>query len=119
MKRDKLTSVIAFRVPQEVGDQWRKRASYSGMNLGDWVRSKIHINEVDQCITKKQTPRRGVKMKKNFKPTDPVLLGAIGRVGNNLNQITKQANTYLRPSDYLRLQALLLQIRDSVERLRC
>ena len=117
MKRDKLSSVIAFRVPQEVGDEWRKRASDSGMNLGDWVRTKIHINEVDLCITKKQTPRRGVNLNKNFKSADPALIAGVGRVGNNLNQVARWANTHKNKADAVQIIAHLIQLRRATEQL--
>ena len=119
-EKEKLDAKISFRLPQSVNAEWRKKAEESGMNLGDWIRGQIKLDGVKPVLTKKKTPRRGAKIKPNFSPTDPALLGAIGRIGNNLNQIARRVNTStLGSARFLRINTLLIHIRESVERLRC
>ena len=54
------------------------------------------------------------KIAKPYKNADPKLLGSLGRIGGNLNQIAKQANTLDKDTDKLRVFAQLTVIREQL-----
>ena len=54
------------------------------------------------------------KIAKPYKNADPKLLGSLGRIGGNLNQIAKQANTLDKDTDKLRVFAQLAVIREQL-----
>lgn len=72
--------------------------------IGAWVR--------DTCL--------GVKSKKRkYKPVEPLLLRELGKIGGNLNQIAKHANTDALGGkiDRLRLLGELAVIREQLDEL--
>lgn len=54
------------------------------------------------------------KVAKPYKKADPQLLTSLGRIGGNLNQIAKQANTLDKDTDKLKTFAQLAIIREQL-----
>lgn len=54
------------------------------------------------------------KIVKPYKNADPELLASLGRIGGNLNQIAKQANTIDKDTDKLKVFAQLAVIREQL-----
>lgn len=54
------------------------------------------------------------KIAKPYKKADPKLLASLGRIGGNLNQIARQANTLDKDTDKLRVFAQLTVIREQL-----
>lgn len=115
MKKENLDTKISFRLSKSDGELWREKAKESDLNLGDWIRAQIKLDGVDPVLTKKKTPRRGKP--KKFTPVDPALIAGVGRVGNNLNQVARWANTHKDKADAVQIIAHLIEIREAVERL--
>lgn len=76
----------------------------TGARIGAWVR--------ETCL--------GVESKKRkYKPADPQLLRELGKIGGNLNQIAKHANTDAQGGvvDKIRLMRELVLIREQLDEL--
>lgn len=54
------------------------------------------------------------KVAKPYKKADPKLLATLGRIGGNLNQLAKQANTLNKDTDKLRIFAQLAIISEQI-----
>ena len=70
--------------PTEQAD-WQAQAEAEGITLSDLIRKRMGSARPTGIEPKRQR-RLGRK-------ADPALLAALGRVGNNLNQVAKWANT--------------------------
>ncbi len=73
----------------------------TGGELATWIRST--------CLDEKPNKKR------NYKAADPELLAALGRIGGNLNQIARQANTVESDIEKLRAFAELAVIREQLQ----
>ena len=72
-----------------------------GGELATWMRSV--------CLNEKPNKKR------NFKVADPMLLNALARIGGNLNQIARQANTVESDIEKIRAFSQLAVIRDQLQ----
>lgn len=77
-----LDQVITLRITAQTRADWKLRAQASGLPLGDWIREQVSSCTGQRSLTRRRPPP----------PADPALLAAIGRVGNNLNQLARAAN---------------------------
>lgn len=76
---------VKIRTTEEEKAAWQKQAEDQKMTLADLVRRRLGDSQpVDREPKKTRSGRK----------KDTVLLSNIGRVGSNLNQIAKWANTY-------------------------
>lgn len=73
----------------------------TGGELATWIRQT--------CLEEQPNKKR------NYKIADPELLSALGRIGGNLNQIARQANTVESDIEKLRTFAELAMIRDQLQ----
>jgi len=73
----------------------------TGGELATWIRQT--------CLEEQPNKKR------NYKVADPKLLSALGRIGGNLNQIARQANTVESDIEKLRTFAELAMIRDQLQ----
>lgn len=73
----------------------------TGGELATWIRQT--------CLEEKPNKKR------NYKIADPELLAALGRIGGNLNQIARQANTASSDIEKLRTFADLAIIRNQLQ----
>ena len=73
----------------------------TGGELATWIRQT--------CLEEQPNKKR------HYKVADPELLSALGRIGGNLNQIARQANTVESDIEKLRTFAELAMIRDQLQ----
>lgn len=98
MKRDR---TIKIRVTENELDELRTKMT--GTELASWMR--------DSCL--------GVRKKRNTPPpADPSLLRALASIGNNVNQIARQCNSNLSPSDAVSVLVELRLISENLKDLR-
>lgn len=74
-----------------------------GAELATWIRST--------CLETKPNKQR------KYKVADPQLLAGLGRIGGNLNQIARQANTVDSDIEKIRAFAELASIRTQLQRI--
>lgn len=72
-------------------------------SLASWVR--------ETCLNEKPSKKR------SYRAADPQLLAALGRIGGNLNQIARQANTVQSDIEKIRAFAELATIREQLQRI--
>ena len=77
-----LDKVISVRIDQAALTRWQAQAHASDMTVGEWARIMIQGNQKELPVTRRPPPPA----------VDPKLLAAVGRIGNNLNQIARAAN---------------------------
>ena len=104
IKYEKRKEMIRIRVTQDEKDKINERKTQK--SLATWLRN-LALDTLPMPIpTTKTTP---------IKSADPQLVRAIGRVGSNLNQIAKHANTNKQLDDKVlssitRIETLLISI---------
>jgi hypothetical protein len=104
IKREKRKQVVRIRVTQDEKDKMNDRKTQK--SLATWLRN-LALDTVPPIIPIAKTLP--------IKSADPELVRAIGRVGSNLNQITKYANTSKQIdnkvlSSITRIETLLISI---------
>ena len=77
-----LDKVIGVRVNSDTLSKWIALARASGLTIGEWARNMIQNNKKTLPTLRRPPPPA----------VDPKLLAAVGRIGNNLNQIARAAN---------------------------
>ena len=87
--------------PAEQAD-WQAQAEAEALTLSDLIRKRMGSARPTGIEPKRQR-RMGRK-------ADPALLAALGRVGNNLNQVAKWANTYKTDAEARQVLAVLVSI---------
>ena len=79
---------------------WQAQAIAVEMTLTDFIRQAIGANSSGIA------PRN----RRSVRHADPALLAALGRVGNNLNQLARWANTYKSTVDVVQVLLVLVAI---------
>lgn len=115
-----MTAGARIRLPDDVLARWRVAAEASGLCLSDWFRDRIDGPGYDEPTglpvkTGKPTPRRGTPRRRPFSPADPELAAEIAKVGNNLNQIARWANTHKTAAEAVEIVAHLVAIEKQLE----
>ena len=77
-----LDKVISVRIDSATYARWTALAKASDLTVGEWARITLEGNQKAFPIRRRPPPP----------PVDPRLLAAVGRCGNNLNQIARAAN---------------------------
>ena len=96
-KRDKWVHV---KVTDGERDDWKRKSIEAGMPVADMIRRKMNTAEVGRRVASVKTCKLG--------KVDPDLLAGITRIGNNLNQIARWANTYKKSADAVEIISYLL-----------
>ena len=82
-----LDKVISVRIDQAALTRWKAQAHASDMTIGEWARNMIQDNQQALPTIRRPPPPAA----------DPKLLAAVGRIGNNLNQLARAANRHELP----------------------
>jgi len=106
IEREKRKEMIRIRVTKDEKDKMNERKTQK--SLATWLRN-LALDTVPPIIPITKTLP--------IKSADPELVRAIGRVGSNLNQIAKYANTNKQLDDKIllsmtRIETLLIKIID-------
>lgn len=99
---------IRFRISDEQYDEILKSASNSDKNLSDWIRESLKISSDRNLVEKKLLWVSEIQK----------LTREISRIGNNINQISKFANTRREFQEIENFTDLLDDIREKVHELR-
>jgi hypothetical protein len=95
-KRDKWLHV---KVSEADRTAWQAQAAAVGLTLSDLIRQRMSTDQVGRQ-PRRRAPRRA----------DPALLSTLGRVGNNLNQLARWANTHKSGADAVQVLSALVAI---------
>lgn len=97
---EKRDSWLKVRISLEEKAAWQAEADALGLTMANLVRARMGgVAQVDRAP--KPPPRASRR-------ADPVLLHAVGRVGSNLNQLARWANTHKSEAEaVLVLEALI------------
>lgn len=106
MSRDKWVKVKVWKHER---DAWYLAADAAGLSLADLIRQRMG----DARLSLERKPKR-VPVKR----VDPELIRELGRIGNNLNQIGRWANTYKADADAEQVLAALLAIERDLSEVR-
>ncbi len=103
MTTDKRDTTITLRVSQSEKLAWQAKADLVGMTLSNLIRQAISRTKTwtaaDKSLVKEQTRQ-------------------IARIGNNLNQIAKWANTYKSTAEAIEIIQALRLIEQSLNTLK-
>lgn len=102
----RLLSRLAFRLPEQVANDWRKQAGAAGISLSDWLRAKVDVAQTTGIAPPAKAPKR-----RKYTPVDPALLFQVAQIGNNLNQIARHINSRNVSITSVHVLALLTSIR--------
>lgn len=98
------TTVVNLRVKADEKEAWQAMAKDEGVTLADLIRTRLSTKTVDRDPIKRRAGRKA----------DPLLLANIGRVGSNLNQISRWANTYKSAAEASEILLALVAIEQSL-----
>ena len=100
--REKRTLNLTLRISPTEKEQWSEKAALSGLTLSQLIRLSIERTQTwtvpNQTMIQEQTRQ-------------------IARIGNNLNQIAKWANTYKSTAEALEVIEALELIKDDLEQI--
>lgn len=89
-----LDSRLAFRVPKEVAEAWKRAAAASGLSLSDWIRQQVGTPEASAPVTGKGDPCAGRRRSQRpWHPAEARIAHQVARIGNNLNQVARVLNS--------------------------
>lgn len=111
-KKQNLTQRFSIRLPPEVHKQWNKLAQAEEMSLANWARLRIQ-NSIGEYMVKdtyRRTPRKP-EVIGNYSQVDPELVRQVAMIGNNLNQLTRLANTKSHLPHLLELKKISNQVK--------
>lgn len=83
---------------------WKAQAAEAKLTLADLIRVRMATKKEGRAPKQKQVTRRA----------DPELIRSVGRVGSNLNQIARWANTYAGAAEAAQILAALVSIDESI-----
>lgn len=107
-----LSQRVTLRLPDDTATEWRQRADAADQSLSDWLRSSV------DGAAARQTGQRRQRRRLRTLTADPQLLRQVAAIGNNLNQLARQANQSGLPDrDMATLLAMLSTMQDSLHRL--
>lgn len=106
MKRDKWVHV---KVSESERAEWQRLAQVQGVSVADLVRAAVG----GVALSNRQAPER-----RPVKRVDPELVRELGRMGNNLNQIGRWANTYKSDADAAQVLAALIALERELSAIR-
>lgn len=103
------TKWIHIRVTEAEHSAWQALAQAHKQTVSDLIRSRI-----GECQPVGRSPKRRQRLARQ---TDPALLRELARIGNNLNQVARWANTYKSASESVAVCTHLLAIERTLRQL--
>ncbi len=108
---DRLDVRVTVRVPEVEAARWREAAEAAGVSVSDWLRARAAAGQdVGPVATGRPTPRKRALGRARVVRADPVVVEQLARIGNNLNQLARWANTEHRPVDVAALYGVGRQL---------
>ena len=98
MKRDKWVHV---KMSESERAEWQRLARVQDVSVADLVRQSVG----GAALSNRQAPER-----RPVKRVDPELIRELGRIGNNLNQVGRWANTYKTDADAAQVLGALIAL---------
>lgn len=108
VKREKRDKWVNIKVTEKERAEWQAFAKSKNKNLSDVLRQLI-ADEMGVKIRLENLPIKKKQIRASRK-INPELLRALAKIGNNLNQIARWANTYKSNADALEIIQTLLAI---------
>lgn len=109
---------VTVRVPEVEAVRWREAAAGAGVSVSDWLRARAAAGQdAGPVATGRPTPRKRALGRARVVRADPVVVEQLARIGNNLNQLARWANTERRAVDVAALYVVgrqLAGLRDAV-----
>ena len=109
---------VTVRVPVAEAARWREAAAGAGVSVSDWLRARAAAGQdVGPVTTGRPTPRKRALGRARVVRADPVVIEQLARIGNNLNQLARWANTQHRAVDVAALYGVgrqLARLREAV-----
>lgn len=96
---------VKVRTSQDEKDRWEAVALSEEMTLSNLIRVRLNTVTVDRPPKKQRLTRQA----------DPLLLSNIGRVGSNLNQIARWANTHKTAAEASEVLLALIAIENLIK----
>jgi hypothetical protein len=98
---------VHVMVSEQERTAWQAQAGAAGLTLADLIRKRLgDAKEVGREPIRRRAARRA----------DPALLAALGRIGSNLNQVARWANTYKDKAEAVQVLAALVAIEQLLAR---
>ena len=108
---DRLDVRVTVRVPEVEAARWREAAEAAGVSVSDWLRARAAAGQdTGPVATGRPTPRKRALGRARVVRADPVVVEQLARIGNNLNQLARWANTEHRPVDVAALYGVGRQL---------
>lgn len=101
----KLEMIVKLRVSTDEKSRWEARAQSQRMTLSDYIRASLDTVTVDRPAPQQRMTRKA----------DPVLLSNVGRLGSNLNQIARWANTYKDAAEAAEVLLALVAVEQAIK----
>jgi hypothetical protein len=101
---------VHVKVSEEEHAQWRDLAEAHGVSVADLIRRSVGGFR----LTRRTPPVR----RKPPKRVDPELIRDLGRIGNNLNQIGRWANTYKSEAESEQVLGALIALERELAQIR-
>jgi len=98
VRRDKW---IHVKVSESERAEWQRLALAENVSVADLVRQSVG----GAALSNRQAPER-----RPVRRVDPELIRELGRLGNNLNQVGRWANTYKSDADAAQVLAALIAL---------
>lgn len=86
------TAWVHVKTTPSERDDWHAKATAAGLSLSDLIRQRLG-----------NKPRR----RRSVPVADPALVASLARIGNNLNQLARWANTHKAGADTVQILAAL------------
>lgn len=99
---------VHIRVDDEEREAWQAQADDIGLTLSDLIR--LRMGDA-RPVHRDPAGRRG---RRSPPRADPALLTALGRIGSNLNQVARWANTYKDRAEAVQVLAALVGIEQQI-----
>jgi len=118
-----LTASIRVRFTESDMRRLVEAAESAGLSVSDFVRMRVlapelgDVEKIESRLTKRRRPQQAPPRRRRHPKADPELIRQLARIGNNLNQIARWANTYKRFADAVQVIEVLLAIEKAIREL--